>query len=106
MAKAATMTVRLADLIAAAMAKGMVVEGAGVPTPAAAPAPAAAPKVPAPLTFAVSGKGCFSIYGLGRFPVSLYENQVDRLLNAASDLKRFLEANRGHAAVVAARSRK
>ena len=41
----------------------------------------------------VSEKGGVSVYGLGRFPVTLYYEQWQRLLGAADDLKAFLEAN-------------
>jgi hypothetical protein len=41
----------------------------------------------------VSEKGGCSLYGLGRFPVTLYVNQWERLLGAAPEIKAFLEAN-------------
>ncbi len=46
------------------------------------------------LEFRVSEKGGVSIYGLGRFPVTLYYEQWVRLLDAASDLRAFLEENK------------
>ncbi len=46
------------------------------------------------LRFKVSEKGAVSVYGLGRFPVTLYYEQWVRLLDAAPDLKKFLEANK------------
>lgn len=46
------------------------------------------------LTFKVSAKGAVSVYGLGRFPVTLYQEQWDKLMAAGDDLKRFIDANR------------
>ena len=42
----------------------------------------------------VSEKGAVSVYGLGRFPVTLYYEQWTRLFDAAEDLKLFLEENK------------
>jgi hypothetical protein len=36
-----------------------------------------------------------SVYGLGRFPVTLYYEQWVRLLDATQDLRAFLEENKG-----------
>ena len=47
------------------------------------------------LSFRVSEKGAVSVYGLGRFPVTLYQEQWDKLLAQIDDLRRFIEANRG-----------
>jgi hypothetical protein len=46
------------------------------------------------LEFRVGEKGGVSVYGLGRFPVTLYYEQWMRLLGAADDLKNFLEDNK------------
>ena len=46
------------------------------------------------LSFRVSEKGAVSVYGLGRFPVTLYQEQWDKLLAQVDDLRRFIEANR------------
>jgi hypothetical protein len=46
------------------------------------------------LEFKVSEKGGVSVYGLGRFPVTLYYEQWQRLLGAAEDLRGFLEENK------------
>lgn len=46
------------------------------------------------VTFRISEKGAVSVYGLGRFPVTLYQEQWDRLLGAAEDLRTFIDANR------------
>ena len=43
----------------------------------------------------VSSKGGVSVYGLGRFPVTLYLSQWERLLGMANEIKAFIEANRG-----------
>mgnify|MGYP005813689423 CR=1 FL=1 len=47
------------------------------------------------LDFRVSEKGAVSVYGLGRFPVTLYYEQWTRLLDRADDLRTFLEDNKG-----------
>ena len=46
------------------------------------------------LKFRVGEKGGGSVYGLGRFPVTLYYNQWVRLLEAAEELRSFLEENK------------
>ncbi len=46
------------------------------------------------LEFRVGEKGGVSVYGLGRFPVTLYYEQWVRLLDAANDLRSFLEENK------------
>ena len=46
------------------------------------------------LTLKVSEKGGLSLYGMGRFPVTLYYEQWNRLLGAAEDLKTFMEENK------------
>jgi hypothetical protein len=48
----------------------------------------------ASLEFRVGEKGGVSVYGLGRFPVTLYYEQWIRLLDASSDLRKFLEENK------------
>jgi hypothetical protein len=47
------------------------------------------------LEFKVGEKGGVSVYGLGRFPVTLYYEQWQRLLGAADELRLFLEENKG-----------
>ncbi len=47
------------------------------------------------LSFRVSEKGAVSVYGLGRFPVTLYQEQWDKLLGQIDELRRFIDANRG-----------
>jgi len=46
------------------------------------------------LEFKVSEKGGVSVYGLGRFPVTLYYEQWQRLLGISDDLRAFLEENK------------
>jgi len=45
------------------------------------------------LSMRVSEKGALSVYGMGRFPVTLYKEQWLRLLAVADDIKTFIEAN-------------
>jgi hypothetical protein len=46
------------------------------------------------LEFRVGEKGGVSVYGLGRFPVTLYYEQWTRLLDAIPQLRAFLEENK------------
>jgi hypothetical protein len=46
------------------------------------------------LEFRVSEKGGVSVYGLGRFPVTLYYEQWQRLLGASDELRKFIEENK------------
>jgi hypothetical protein len=48
------------------------------------------------LDFKVSEKGGVSVYGLGRFPVTLYYEQWVRLLDQTEQLREFLEQNKTH----------
>ena len=41
----------------------------------------------------VSEKGGVSIYGLGRFPVTLYKEQWEKLLEMADDIRGFIAEN-------------
>jgi hypothetical protein len=43
----------------------------------------------------VSEKGGVSVYGLGRFPVTLYKEQWLKLLAMADDIRRFIDENAG-----------
>jgi hypothetical protein len=45
------------------------------------------------LEFRVSEKGGVSVYGLGRFPVTLYYEQWMRLLGQIDELRAFIEEN-------------
>lgn len=41
----------------------------------------------------VSDKGGVSVYGLGRFPVTLYKEQWLKLLTMADEIRSFIAAN-------------
>ena len=41
----------------------------------------------------VSEKGALSVYGLGRFPVTLYKEQWHKLLDMANDIRAFIKEN-------------
>lgn len=45
------------------------------------------------MTLKVSEKGGVSVYGLGRFPVTLYKEQWKKLLDMSDDIRNFIEAN-------------
>ena len=41
----------------------------------------------------VSEKGGVSVYGLGRFPITLYKEQWLKLLDLSDDIRAFIAAN-------------
>jgi hypothetical protein len=41
----------------------------------------------------VSEKGALSVYGLGRFPVTLYREQWEKLLGMADQIRQFISEN-------------
>ena len=45
------------------------------------------------ITLKVSEKGGLSVYGLGRFPVTLYKEQWLKLLDMADELRAFIKDN-------------
>jgi len=45
------------------------------------------------ISLKVSEKGGVSVYGLGRFPVTLYKEQWQRLLDMADDIRSFIREN-------------
>jgi hypothetical protein len=45
------------------------------------------------LTMKVSEKGALSVYGMGRFPVTLYKEQWLKLLGISEELKKFISEN-------------
>lgn len=45
------------------------------------------------LSMKVSEKGALSVYGMGRFPVTLYKEQWLKLLGISDDLKKFISEN-------------
>ena len=47
------------------------------------------------LSLRVSEKGGLSVYGLGRFPVTLYKEQWEKLLGMVDEIKAFIKANEG-----------
>ena len=45
------------------------------------------------LSLRVSAKGAVSVYGLGRFPVTLYKEQWHRLLDMSEEIRAFIQQN-------------
>jgi hypothetical protein len=45
------------------------------------------------LTLKIGEKGGLSVYGLGRFPVTLYKEQWLRLLDMNGEIRKFIEIN-------------
>ena len=45
------------------------------------------------LSMKVSEKGALSVYGMGRFPVTLYKEQWLKLLSISDELKKFISEN-------------
>ena len=45
------------------------------------------------ISIRVSEKGGVSVYGLGRFPVTLYKEQWTRLLEMADEIRAFIKEN-------------
>ncbi len=41
----------------------------------------------------VSEKGALSVYGMGRFPVTLYREQWEKLLAMSDQIREFIQAN-------------
>lgn len=58
-----------------------------------------AQSAPKALSCKVSEKGALSIYGLGRFPVTLYRGQWERLFAAKDQIEAFMTANQALLAV-------
>ncbi len=48
------------------------------------------------ITLRVSEKGAVSVYGLGRFPVTLYQEQWEKLLAHVEQIRAFIAENRDH----------
>jgi len=46
-----------------------------------------------PMGLKVSEKGALSVYGLGRFPVTLYKEQWAKLLDMADEIRSFIRDN-------------
>jgi hypothetical protein len=47
------------------------------------------------MSLKVSEKGGVSVYGLGRFPVTLYKEQWAKLLDMAQEIRTFIKENEG-----------
>lgn len=47
------------------------------------------------ISIKVSEKGAVSVYGLGRFPVTLYQEQWVKLLDMGDDIRNFIKENQG-----------
>ncbi len=47
------------------------------------------------LSLRVSEKGAVSVYGLGRFPVTLYQEQWTKLLDMTEEIRSFIKENEG-----------
>ncbi len=47
------------------------------------------------ISLKVSEKGAVSLYGMGRFPVTLYKEQWLRILASASQIEAFISENEG-----------
>lgn len=45
------------------------------------------------ITLKVSEKGAVSLYGMGRFPVTLYKEQWLRVLASAAEIETFIREN-------------
>src|SRR5215467_1445000 len=45
------------------------------------------------LSLRVSEKGALSVYGMGRFPVTLYREQWEKLLGMSDQIKQFIQDN-------------
>ncbi len=47
------------------------------------------------LNLKVSQKGAVSLYGMGRFPVTLYQEQWLKVLDFGEEIRKFIEENKG-----------
>ncbi len=47
------------------------------------------------ISLKVSEKGGVSVYGMGRFPITLYKEQWLKLLDMSEDIRKFIEENAG-----------
>jgi hypothetical protein len=45
------------------------------------------------MSLKVSEKGALSVYGMGRFPVTLYREQWEKLLAMGDEIRKFIEEN-------------
>lgn len=51
------------------------------------------------LSLKVSEKGAISIYGMGKWPITLYRGQAERIIANIDQLKAFIETNAGQLSV-------
>ena len=51
-------------------------------------------RAPGAISIKVSEKGGVSVYGMGRFPITFYQEQWLRLLGMADEIKAFIEENK------------
>lgn len=51
------------------------------------------------LTLKVGNKGGISVYGLSRFPITMYLGQMERFLGHSEQIKAFIEAHRSELSV-------
>ena len=51
-------------------------------------------KLTGAVSLKVSEKGAVSVYGLGRFPVTLYKEQWEKLLGLSEEIKTFIHENK------------
>ena len=47
------------------------------------------------MSLKVSEKGALSVYGMGRFPVTLYREPWEKLLAMSDEIRKFIAANDG-----------
>lgn len=47
------------------------------------------------LSLKVSQKGAVSLYGMGRFPVTLYKEQWQKVLDFGDEIRKFMDENAG-----------
>ena len=47
------------------------------------------------ISMKVSEKGGLSVYGMGRFPITLYKEQWSKLLDMTDEIRAFIAANEG-----------
>ncbi|AXC16255.1 hypothetical protein ACPOL_7057 (plasmid) [Acidisarcina polymorpha] len=45
------------------------------------------------VTMKVSEKGALSVYGLGRFPITLYKEQWRKVLSMAAEIEEYIQEN-------------
>lgn len=48
---------------------------------------------PKAITMKVGEKGGLSVYGLGRFPITLYRSQWERLIGCTKQIEAFIQTN-------------